>query len=186
MADRISSDHPTVSTIRAKAVSTPTGWSIEIPPEAVADVTTDTEPTDGGSASDEPTDSGSASDGPTDDEPASNGSADVIPTDDVVRVVCDDVERFARFDLALDDETTILRGVYDSPTHARSPGKGTNRLTDWLESAGIRDGGSVLLDVIEPAFQYGLRAPGTETVYTAKQPPNESLSSIAKDLESNR
>ena len=166
MADRISSDHPTVSTIRAKAVATPSGWRVEIPPEAVDDVSTDDVP---------------AADVSTADVPTGD-----IPTDDVVRVVCDDVERFARFDLALDDETTILRAVYDSPSHARSPGEGTDRLGDWLESTGFSDGGSVLLDVIEPGFQYGLRAPGTETVYTAKQPPNDSLASIAEDLESNR
>lgn len=108
---------------------------------------------------------------------------DRFPADDVVRVVLDGAERFARVERALTGDDLSIDGAYDAPRLARNPGEGTDRLAAWIESADVRVGGSVLIDVVESDFLYGLRAPGERTVYEAKEPPNESLSSIAKDLE---
>ena len=143
MADRISSENPSVHTIRASLEATATGSRVSIP---------------------------------TDEESH-------LPVDDVVRVVCDGAERFARIERPLDSETLAIPAVYASPRHARDPGTGEDRLAVWVDANGIRGGGSVLVDVIEAEFLYGLRAPGETAVYEAKEPPSDSLASIAEDLD---
>ena len=143
MADRISSDHPSVTTIRATLAPTATGVRVEVPPD----------------------------------------ERDAFPAGDVVRVVCDGSERFARVERSLTADGLSIPGVYDSPSHARSPGDGPDRLPAWVDDHGIRTGGSVLVDVVEPDFLYGLRAPGEDAYYDAREPPSESLASIAKNLE---
>lgn len=143
MADRVSSDHPTVDTVRATLAETPTGVRLELPDE----------------------------------------DREYFPTDDVVRVVCGGTERFARIDRALGGETLVVDGVYDSPRFARDPREGVDRLGPWRDDHGVRSGGSVLVDVVVPDFLYGLRAPGETATYDAREPPDSSLSSIAKDLE---
>ncbi len=105
-----------------------------------------------------------------------------FPVDEVVRIVHDGDERFAAIERALTGET-VISGIYDSPRFAREPGSGTDRFPAWVEGHGIRAGGSVLVDVVEPGFLYGLREPGESAVYTAREPPSESLSAIAADLE---
>ncbi|WP_290814794.1 hypothetical protein [Halovivax sp.] len=143
MADRISSDHPSVHTVRASAEPTATGRTLSIP---------------------------------TDER-------DRFPTDDVVRVVLDGDERFARVERALTGDELSVPGVYDAPRFAREPGAGDDRLAAWIADRSIPEGGSVLIDVVEAGFLYGLRAPGETAVYEAKEPPSDSLSSIAERLE---
>ncbi len=105
-----------------------------------------------------------------------------FPADTVVRVVLDGQERFCRIDRPLTGDGLTIDGVYDTPASARQPGTGEDRLAEWLSTNGI-DGGSVLVDVVEEDFQYGLRPPGETTIYTAKEPPSESLSSIAESID---
>ena len=143
MADRVSSDHPSVQTVRATAEPTATGLTVSIPAD----------------------------------------ERERFPADEVVRVVLDGDERFGRIERALTGEELSIPGVYDAPRLAREPGSGTDRLAEWFDAQSIPEGGSVLIDVVEPAFLYGLRAPGETAVYEAKEPPNESLSAIADELE---
>ena len=143
MADRISSDNPSIRTVRATLEATATGQRVTIPGE----------------------------------------DSDQFPDDEVVRVVCDGKERFARPRRALGDDELSIPALYDSPRFARDPGSGEDRLADWVETSDVRVGGSVLVDVIEPAFLYGLRAPGETTVYEASEPPDEGLASIAEELD---
>lgn len=143
MGDRVSSDHPSVRTVRATLTETATGVRLEIP------------------ATDR----------------------DAVPTEEVVRVVLDGDELFARPERALTGDDVSIPGVYDSPRFARSPGDGEDRLPSWVDDHDVRAGGSVLVDVVEPAFLYGLRAPGETAVYEAREPPTDSLASIAEDLE---
>ncbi|AGB15189.1 hypothetical protein Halru_0556 [Halovivax ruber XH-70] len=110
-------------------------------------------------------------------------AVDLVPADDVVRLVVDGDERSARIEPALTGESRSITGVYESPSLARTPGEGTDLLEAWLDENGIDDGSSVLLDVVESDFYYGLRTPGESTVYAAKEPPSDSLASIAEDLE---
>lgn len=143
MTDRVSSDHPSVRTVRGTLTETTTGVRLEIP---------------------------------ADDREA-------FPTDEVVRIVLDGDERFALVERSLTGEDLSIPGAYDAPRFARDPRDGTDRLQSWADDHGIRSGGSVLVDVVEPDFLYGLRSPGETSVYDAKEPPDESLSSIANDLD---
>ena len=108
---------------------------------------------------------------------------DAFPVDDVVRVVLDGEELFARIERALTGDELSIPGVYETPDHARDPSGGTDRLPEWIDDRGIPTGGSVLIDVVEPDFLYGLREPGATAYYDAYEPPSDSLSEIAKNLE---
>lgn len=143
MADRVSSDHPSVDTVRATLAETATGVRLEIPAD----------------------------------------EREAFPAGEVVRVVLDGDERFARVERALTGDELTIPGVYDSPTFARDPREGEDRLPGWVDDHGVRTGGSVFVDVVEPAFLYGLRSPGETAVYEAREPPSDSLASIAEDLE---
>ncbi|MCU4743787.1 hypothetical protein OB955_16300 [Halobacteria archaeon AArc-m2/3/4] len=143
MADRISSDHSSVQTVRATLAETTTGVRLEVPAE----------------------------------------NRDQIPVDEVVRVVLDGDELFAMPERQLGGEDVHIPGVYETPDIARDPRQGTDRLSAWRADENVRLGGSVLLDVVEPDFLYGVRSPGQTAFYDAREPPSDSLASIAKDLE---
>ncbi|WP_436345907.1 DUF7112 family protein [Natronorubrum sp. FCH18a] len=143
MADRISSDHPSVQTVRSTCTETATGVRLEVPAD----------------------------------------ERDAFPTDEVVRIVLEGDERFGRVERALTGDDLSIPAVYETPDQARDPSGAPDRLTDWADEHDIAAGGSVLIDVIEPEFLYGLRAPGETVYYDAREPPSDSLSDIAKDLE---
>ncbi len=144
MADRVSSDHPSVDTVRATLTETTTGVRIDIPAE----------------------------------------ERERFPTEKVVRLVLDNEERFVSVDRPLTGDGLTITAVYDSPRFAREPGEGVDRLGPWVADHSVRAGGSILLDIIEPEYLYGLRAPGKTAVYDAREPPTDSLASIAENLES--
>lgn len=108
--------------------------------------------------------------------------ADAAPTDEVVRLVLDGTTYHARIEGGFADADPYVAGAYDTPGGARS-GNGSDRLQAWLDSEDRSPGSTVLLDVIEPEFAYGLRKPGEEVVYDAVEKPSDSLASIARDLE---
>ncbi|USZ69491.1 hypothetical protein NGM10_07085 [Halorussus salilacus] len=145
MADRISSDHSSLTTVRATLVKS--GGldrpKIEIP----------------------------------DDE------ADRFPDDELVRVVADDTEYRARIETPLTDDGREIRGLYETPRLARNPGEGENRLGSWVADTGVEFGQSVLVDVVEEGFKYGLREPGERVFYEATESPDEGLADIAKQLD---
>ena len=143
MADRISSDHPSVETVRSTCTETATGVKLEVPAD----------------------------------------DRDAFPTDEVVRVVLDGEELFARIERALTGDELSIPGVYETPDEARDPTGATDRLVEWIDERDVPTGGSVLVDVVEPDFLYGCRSPGETTYYDAREPPSDSLSEIAEDLE---
>ncbi|WP_331235095.1 DUF7112 family protein [Natronorarus salvus] len=108
--------------------------------------------------------------------------ADAVPEGEVIRLVVEEVTYFARVDGGFADESPRITGAYDSPAMARS-GDGENRLEEWFEESGRSFGSSVLLDVIEPDFAYGIREPGETVVYEAVEAPKSSLADIARDLD---
>jgi hypothetical protein len=109
--------------------------------------------------------------------------SDAFPADEVVRTVLDGEELFARIERALTGEELSVPGVYETPDLARDPGGATDRLAEWVADHDVPAGGSVQIDVVEPEFLYGLRAPGETAYYDAPEPPRDSLSDIANDLE---
>ena len=145
MADRISSDHASIPTVRATLVQSGAldRPKIEIP----------------------------------DDE------SDSFPDAELVRVVADDTEYRARVESPLTGEGREIRGLYETPRLARNPDEGENHLGAWVESAGVEFDQSVLVDVIEAGFKYGLRAPGQRTVYEATESPDDDLADIANKLD---
>lgn len=107
-----------------------------------------------------------------------------LPIDEVVRLVIDGATYHARIEGGFADADPYVAGAYDTPGGARSAdGNGPDHLQPWLESTDRSVGSSVLVDVIEPDFAYGLRAPGEETVYDAVEKPDDNLAAIARDLE---
>lgn len=100
---------------------------------------------------------------------------------DLVRVVIDREEYHAR--IVADATGRLIRGAFDSRRLARTPGDGENRLVEWLAERDREPGDSVVLDVVVPGDQYGLRVPGERTVYDARRGPRSSLADIAEDLD---
>ncbi|MFB6072355.1 MAG: hypothetical protein ABEJ88_05230 [Halobacterium sp.] len=109
-------------------------------------------------------------------------ASDDFPAGEVVRVVLDGTERRARFAATSAGEPAI-RGVYDTPSQARNPGASENRLGEWVDDRDLEAGRSVHVDVVEPGFKYGLRAPGESATYAATEPPDAGLADIAESLD---
>lgn len=106
-------------------------------------------------------------------------SAAAVP-DGAVRLVIGGSEYHAP--VASVSGTTALRGAYATPPRARKR-DGTDHLAAWIDDRGIDFGRSVLLDVVVPGEQFGLRAPGEEAVYEVRRGPASDLQDIARDLE---
>ncbi|MFC3478926.1 DUF7112 family protein [Halobacterium litoreum] len=111
-------------------------------------------------------------------------AAESFPVDEVVRVVLDGTERRARLSSTGDDRP-VVRGVYDTPRLARNPGDGENRLLAWVDDRDLEAGRSVHVDVVEPEFKYGIRAPGESATYDATGTPDSGLADIARSVEEN-
>jgi len=99
---------------------------------------------------------------------------------DLVRLVFDDTEYHAQ--IAEDTRGLLIRGAFENRRLARSSGEGENYLANWLRKLGRESGNSVEFDIVVSGEQYGLREPGQRAVYTVKQGPRSSLSSIAEKL----
>ena len=112
-----------------------------------------------------------------------SGSCDTLSlTDgDLIRLGIDRSTYHAR--VVADTEGRLLRGAFDDRRRARTSGEGQNRLTEWLDASDREPGDSVVLDVIVPGKQYGLRLPGERTVYDAVRGPRSSLADIAASLD---
>jgi len=109
-----------------------------------------------------------------------NAATDDLAAGDCVRLVFDDTEYHAQ--LAADQQGLVIRGAFENRRLARSTGEGDNRLTEWLRALDRESGNSVEFDIVVAGEQYGLREPGKRAIYTVKQGPRSSLSSIAEKL----
>lgn len=117
------------------------------------------------------------------DRRVESGSCDALALadGDLIRLVIDRSTYHAR--VVADTEGRLLRGAFDDRRRARTPGEGANRLMEWLATNDCEPGESVVLDVVVPGEQYGLRLPGERTVYDVVRGPRSSLSDIAADLD---
>jgi hypothetical protein len=100
---------------------------------------------------------------------------------DLIRLVLDGSEYHARVDE--DAKGFVIRGAYDNRRLAREPGEGENRLAAWVDTVGRGPGESVEFDEVDPGYFYGVRAPGKRAIYDVPRRPNDSLASIAENLE---
>jgi hypothetical protein len=105
-----------------------------------------------------------------------------FPDDEVVRIVLDGTEYRSRLATRADG-ATVVRGAYESPAEARSPDQATNHLIEWVDDRDLDSGRTVHVDIVEPEFKYGLRAPGETATYHATEPPSSSLADIAASLD---
>lgn len=108
---------------------------------------------------------------------------DRFPVDAVVTVVLDGTERHARIESHLTEDRLLLSGAYDTPDLARDPGSDPNRLGEWLDDRGREAGASVLIDVVAEGERYGLRGPRETATYRDRSARDDSLASIAEDLD---
>lgn len=108
-------------------------------------------------------------------------AADDFPADEVVRVTLAGTSYRTRIERSGD--SPVLRGAYETPSQAREPGSAEDFLREWLADAELDVGRSVLVDVIEPGYAYGVRAPGETAYYDATEKPKDSLADIARDLD---
>lgn len=109
--------------------------------------------------------------------------AAAFPANEVVRLVLDDTEHRSLLRSELSGDGARITGAYDSPKLARNPGDGENRLVDWFDASNLSFGRTVHVDVVAEGFLYGVRSPGERAVYTVPDQPDDSLSSIADELE---
>ncbi|QLC33965.1 hypothetical protein EFA46_007025 [Halarchaeum sp. CBA1220] len=120
--------------------------------------------------------------GPTNRPQLRVGDPDAVPVGEVVRLVVDGTEYRACVESNADGEPA-LRGAFETPRLARTPGEGENHLRAWLDDVGLDYGRTVHLDVVTPDYKYGVRAPGERATYTATEAPDSGLASIARDLD---
>ena len=107
--------------------------------------------------------------------------ADAFPVGEVVRMALDGRTRHARVHRGLDDGLE-LRGLYDNARQART-GDGRDRLPEWVADRDLAFERSVLIDVVEEGFFYGVRAPSEAAVYDVPDRPDDGLAAIARDIE---
>lgn len=99
----------------------------------------------------------------------------------LVRVVIEEAEYFAPVQSR--SQGPRFLGAYDNARLARER-EGTDRLTEWVSETALELGRSVAVDVLTPHDRYGLRQPGSRTVYEVHDHPSQSLRDIASDLGS--
>lgn len=104
---------------------------------------------------------------------------DELPAD-VARVTIDATEYYTP--VTDGSGTVALRGAYANARRARTR-EGTDYLAEWTEDRGIEFGRSVLVDIVVPGEQFGLRAPGDGAIYEVRREPSTDLQDIARDLE---
>lgn len=107
---------------------------------------------------------------------------DEIPTGEVVRLVLDGTEYRTKVERQTDG-SPVLRGAYETPRLARNPGSATDALQPWVDERDLDFGRTVHLDVVDSGYKYGLRAPGESATYATTETPDDSLASIARDLD---
>jgi hypothetical protein len=80
------------------------------------------------------------------------------------------------------DGRAVLDRAADNRRLARH-GDGADRLHEWTQEAGLAVGDPIVVDVVTPDYAYGIRRPGERIIYAAPDPPSDSLTRLAEDLE---
>lgn len=109
-------------------------------------------------------------------------AADDVPAGETVRVVLDGSEYHATPSETASGQP-VIRGAYATPSLARDPGSADDHLAAWLDARGLDAGRTVHVDVVEPGFKYGVRAPGESARYESVSAPDASLADIAASLD---
>ena len=99
---------------------------------------------------------------------------------DVLRLSLEGIEAHAQVTADLRGEPGIESAHPDAQL-ART-GEGENRLAAWVDRHGLGAGDPLLVDVVTPGYQYGLRRPGERVVYDAVEAPDDGLADIAEQF----
>jgi len=99
----------------------------------------------------------------------------------VVRLSLAGTDAHARVRIDLGGAPVVERAAPDAAL-ARS-GDGADLLADWLAEHGLTAGDAMVVDVLAPGYQYGLRPPGERVVYRVRDPPRDGLRDIAEGLD---
>ncbi|MFC7073673.1 hypothetical protein ACFQJ7_15260 [Halovenus rubra] len=82
----------------------------------------------------------------------------------------------------LDSKWTI-NGAFRTRKAARTQ-DGENAFHAWLDKHTLADGDALMFDVLRTGYAFGLRRPGERVVYSPPDPPDSTLTDIARDLDS--
>lgn len=105
-----------------------------------------------------------------------------VSAGDVIRLSLDGEAYHASVESSLSGALDV-RGAFENARLAREAPVDENCLKSWVDSTDLAVGDAVLLDVVTPGFQYGLRPPGERVVYDVLDRPSDSLADIARDLD---
>lgn len=100
---------------------------------------------------------------------------------DLIRLVLDGTEYRARIE-PVGSGRYRIRHAAKTPRMARNPSDGENKVLEWVSGQDLSVGRTIHLDIVEPGFRYGLRAPGEKAVYESGR-PDDSLAAIARQVE---
>ena len=104
-----------------------------------------------------------------------------VAAGDVIECVLDGEGFYARVETTIEGQPMVQHAA-DNRRLARET-EGENRLVEWFADSDCSLEGSVHLDIVTAGHTYGLRTPGSRVVYTATDTPDDSLASIAEDLD---
>lgn len=100
---------------------------------------------------------------------------------DVIRLSLDGTQYHAQ--VHSDQRGLLIRGAFDNRRLARTSGEGENWLVAWFQANDLTPDDAVDVDEVVEGYLYGVRVPGKRAVYEATEQPNDSLASIARDLD---
>ena len=104
-----------------------------------------------------------------------------IPTDEPIRLVVEETEYYAVITRRADGKLAIT-SVAETPRLVRNSSSDPNPLETWMDKRDLSFGRTVYLDVVEPGFRYGLRAPGESATYSTGR-PDSGLQDIANSFD---
>lgn len=100
---------------------------------------------------------------------------------DLIRLSLEGTIAHARVEETIDGRPALDRAA-ENRRLARI-GEGQNRLRQWTDETALSVGDPIVVDVVTADHAYGVRRPGERLIYEAPDPPADSLSRIAEDIE---
>lgn len=107
--------------------------------------------------------------------------AEDVSAGDAIRLVLDGTEYHTKIRRRADGDLAITT-VAETPRLVQNPSSGSNPLPTWMDDHDLSFSRTVYVDIVEPGFRYGLRAPGESVTYTTGR-PDKNLQDIANAFD---